>query len=300
MSKQISREYIERIGKKNGRYNARTSTGGSGGQGEGVSSLAQLRDVTIENEADGNVLVYNETDEKWKNQEKAPKAVQADKVGTSSVGAIYMPIYLYNGVPTVCGSETTAQETPSTTFYVNITGTAAKVPWTGVQNVIQGGNEFNFCDSTPSGNQVYINYRGRQGLALSTRITEYHFGNGSGSTSTVRDGVTVRAENFLADGYVTALSDEREKDIAGDIELDLDEIADAPAIKFIWKNRDDNHVNVGSIAQYWQDVLPEVVRKQSEGLLTMDYAVAALISAIKLAREVRSLKEKLAEQGIKV
>ena len=112
--------------------------------------------------------------------------------------------------------------------------------------------------------------------------------------------MTVRAENFLADGYVTALSDEREKDIAGDIELDLDEIADAPAIKFIWKNRDDNHVNVGSIAQYWQDVLPEVVRKQSEGLLTMDYAVAALISAIKLAREVRSLKEKLEEQGINV
>ena len=300
MSKQISREYIERIGKKNGRYNARTSTGGSGGQGEGVSSLAQLRDVNIENEADGNVLVYNETDEKWKNQEKAPKAVQADKVGTSSVGATYMPIYLYNGVPTVCGSETTAQETPSTTFYVNITGTAAKVPWTGVQNVITGTvgavNEFNICDTTPSSNRLWFNYRGRTGSNLSSPITEYKFGNGQNSMS----GVTVRAENFLADGYVTALSDEREKDIAGDIELDLDEIADAPAIKFIWKNRDDNHMNVGSIAQYWQDVLPEVVRKQSEGLLTMDYAVAALISAIKLAREVRSLKEKLAEQGINV
>ena len=98
---------------------------------------------------------------------------------------------------------------------------------------------------------------------------------------------------FYADGAVTALSDIREKSPVGAIELNLDEIADAPAIRFVWKNRQDDTVQAGTVAQYWQDVLPEVVRKQSEGLLTMDYAVAALVSAITLAREVRTLKEKL-------
>ena len=242
---KISREYIKRVGKNNSYVSNTKNNGGSGGGGEGVSSLKQLRDTAIENEADGDVLVYDSDDEKWKNQEKAPKAVHADE--------------------------------------------ADEVPWTGVQDVITGGNEFNICDTTPSSNKMWFNYTGRQGSQLSSAITEYDFGNGMSS----RSGVTVRAENFYADGAVTALSDIREKSPVGAIELNLDEIADAPAIRFVWKNRQDDTVQAGTVAQYWQDVLPEVVRKQSEGLLTMDYAVAALVSAITLAREVRTLKEKL-------
>lgn len=250
---EISREYIKRLQKKV--QPVKSTSGGSGGSDLNISSLKQLRDTEIENEADGDVLVYNATDDKWKNQEKAPKAVHADE--------------------------------------------ADKVPWTGVQNVITGSpnsNEFNICDTTPNGNKIWFNYKGRQGSDLLSQITEYDFGNGQGA----RTNVTVRAENFYADGYVTALSDIREKDTVGAVELDLDKIAEAPAIRFVWKNREDGRVQAGTAAQYWEDVLPEVVRKQSDGLLTMDYAVAALVSAITIARELRTLKEKLAEQGIKV
>lgn len=228
------------------------SGGGSGeGSGESVTYLKKLKDVEITNETDGDVIVYNSTDNKWENKDKAPKAEVADH----------------------------AED-------------ADKVPWTGVTDVMTGGtnkDEFNFCDTTPGNYKVWFNYRGRQGSSLSSNITEYDFGNGRGS----RSGVTVKAENFYADGAVTALSDIREKSPVGAIKLNLDEIADAPAIRFIWKNRKDDTVQAGTVAQYWQDVLPEVVRKQSEGLLTMDYAVAALVSAITLAREVRTLKEKL-------
>lgn len=250
---EISREYIKRLQKKV--QPVKSTSGGSGGSDLNISSLKQLRDTEIENEADGDVLVYNATDDKWKNQEKAPKAVHADE--------------------------------------------ADEVPWTGVQNVITGSpnsNEFNICDTMPNGNKMWFNYKGRQGSDLLSQITEYDFGNGQGA----RTNVTVRAENFYADGYVTALSDIREKDTVGAVELDLDKIAEAPAIRFVWKNREDGRVQAGTAAQYWEDVLPEVVRKQSDGLLTMDYAVAALVSAITLARELRTLKEKLAEQGIKV
>ena len=250
---EISREYIKRLQKNV--QPVKSTSGGSGGSDLNISSLKQLSDTTIENETDGEVLVYNATDDKWKNQEKAPKAVHADE--------------------------------------------ADEVPWTGVQNVITGSpnsNEFNTCDTTPNGNKMWFNYKGRQGSNLLSQITEYDFGNGQGA----RTNVTVRAENFYADGYVTALSDIREKDTVGAVELDLDKIAEAPAIRFVWKNREDGRVQAGTAAQYWEDVLPEVVRKQSDGLLTMDYAVAALVSAITLARELRTLKEKLAEQGIKV
>lgn len=242
---KISREYIKRVGKNNSYVSNTKGGSSSGGGGEGASSLKQLRDTAIENEADGDVLVYNATDEKWKNQEKAPKAVHSDE--------------------------------------------ADEVPWTGVQDVITGGNEFNICDTTPSNNKMWFNYIGRQGGQLSSAITEYDFGNGRGG----RTGVTVKAENFAADGYVTALSDIREKDIAGAVELNLDEIADAPAVRFVWKHREDHSLQAGTVAQYWEDVLPEVVKRRNDGLLSMDYAVAALVSAITLAREVRTLKEKL-------
>lgn len=257
---KISREYIKRVGKNNSYVSNTKGGSSSGGGGEGASSLKQLRDTAIENEADGDVLVYNASDEKWKNQEKAPKAVHADEADEANHA----------------DEADHAKE-------------ADEVPWTGVQDVITGGNEFNICDTTPSSNKMWFNYTGRQGSQLSSAITEYDFGNGRGS----RSGVTVKAENFEADGYVTALSDIREKDLAGAVELNLDEIADAPAVRFVWKHRENHSLQAGTVAQYWEDVLPEVVKKRSDGMLSMDYAVAALVSAITLAREVRTLKEKL-------
>ena len=247
---KISREYIKRVGKNNSYVSNTKNNGGSGGGGEGVSSLKQLRDTAIENEADGDVLVYNSTDEKWKNQEKAPKAVHADE--------------------------------------------ADKVPWTGVQDVITVGNEFNICDTTPSSNKMWFNYRGRQGGQLSSAITEYDFGNGRSS----RTGVTVRAANFFADSAVSVVSDERKKIVSKEMVLDLDKIADAPAVLFKWKDQNEETEHVGTIAQYWQNVLPQVVCEDHEGNLSMQYGTAALVAVISVARELREIKKLLKDHGI--
>lgn len=250
---KISREYIKRVGKNNSYVNNTKNNGGSGGGGEGVSSLKQLRDTAIENEADGDVLVYDSTDEKWKNQEKAPKAVHADE--------------------------------------------ADKVPWTGVQDVITGStsvNEFNICDTTPSNNKMWFNYGSRQGGQLSSAITEYDFGNGRGS----RTGVTVRAANFFADSAVSVVSDERKKIVSKEMVLDLDKIADAPSVLFKWRDSEGDTEHVGTIAQYWQKVLPQVVCEDQEGNLSMQYGTAALVAVISVARELREIKKLLKDHGI--
>ena len=247
---KISREYIKRVRKNNSYVNNTKKNGGSGGGGEGVRSLKQLRDTEIENEADGDVLVYNSTDEKWKNQEKAPKAVHADE--------------------------------------------ADEVPWTGVQDVITGGNEFNICDTTPSNNKMWFNYGSRQGGQLSSAITEYDFGNGRSS----RSGVTVKAENFFADSAVSVVSDERKKIVSKEMVLDLDKIADAPSVLFKWKDQHEETEHVGTIAQYWQEVMPQVVCKDHEGNLSMQYGTAALVAAISVARELREIKKLLKDHGI--
>lgn len=247
---KISREYIKRVGKNNSYVSNTKGSGSGGGGGEGVSSLKQLRDTAIENEADGDVLVYNATDEKWKNQEKAPKAVHADE--------------------------------------------ADEVPWTGVQDVITGGNEFNICDTTPSSSKMWFNYGGRQGGQLSSAITEYDFGNGRGS----RSGVTVRAANFFADSAVSVVSDERKKIVSKEMVLDLDKIADAPSVLFKWKDQHEETEHVGTIAQYWQEVLPQVVCEDHEGNLSMQYGTAALVAVISVARELREIKKLLKDHGI--
>lgn len=247
---KISREYIKRVGKKNSYVSNTKNNGGSGGGGEGVSSLKQLRDTAIENEANGDVLVYDSTDEKWKNQEKAPKAVHADE--------------------------------------------ADEVPWTGVQDVITGGNEFNICDTTPSNNKMWFNYGSRQGGQLSSAITEYDFGNGRGS----RTGVTVRAANFFADSAVSVVSDERKKIVSKEMVLDLDKIADAPSVLFKWRDSNEETEHVGTIAQYWQKVLPQVVCEDQEGNLSMQYGTAALVAVISVARELREIKKLLKDHGI--
>ena len=247
---KISREYIKRVGKNNSYVNNTKGSSSGGGGGEGVSSLKQLRDTAIENEADGDVLVYNSTDEKWKNQEKAPKAVHADE--------------------------------------------ADEVPWTGVQDVITGGNEFNICDTTPNNNKMWFNYGSRQGGQLSSAITEYDFGNGRSS----RSGVTVRAANFFADSAVSVVSDERKKIVSKEMVLDLDKIANAPSVLFKWRDSQGDTEHVGTIAQYWQDVLPQVVCEDQEGNLSMQYGTAALVAVISVARELREIKKLLKDHGI--
>ena len=143
-----------------------------------------------------------------------------------------------------------------------------------------------------NGKYVYIN----------TNLASEHIYAGGGSYNAnyplYINGVGYASSGFYTAGYVTALSDARHKDVIGDTGLTVEQIAGAPAIRFTWKDRDDKTVFAGSIAQYWQKVMPEVVREAADGTLSMDYAVAALISSISLAKELKELKQTLKDRGI--
>ena len=93
--------------------------------------------------------------------------------------------------------------------------------------------------------------------------------------------------NIYATGAITALSDARKKDITGEAGVTVEQIAHAPAVQFLWKDeeRRKDGQQVGTLAQYWQTVLPEVVMDKG-GELSMQYGVAALVSAIVTARKV--------------
>ena len=105
-------------------------------------------------------------------------------------------------------------------------------------------------------------------------------------------------DGIISDGAVTALatsttSDKRLKDVKEDVELSVDTIAEAPSVKFEWKNNKELGEQVGTIAQYWEEKLPQVVHKNDEGNLSLQYDVTALLSSISLAKKVKEQDERI-------
>lgn len=93
-------------------------------------------------------------------------------------------------------------------------------------------------------------------------------------------------------GGFTFLSDSRKKNIIDhDVQLSVDDIANAPLIHYTLKDDPEKRVRVGSIAQYWKKVLPESVNHAEDGTLSMNYDLQAHASVIVLARKVRELEQ---------
>ena len=104
---------------------------------------------------------------------------------------------------------------------------------------------------------------------------------------------TARANSFVNS------SDIRKKDVIDyDVDPGFETVANAPTIRFTWKDRgmlDNRGECVGSIAQYWQMALPEAVMTDSEGYLSMQYDVIALIAAVSVAKRVASHEQRIKE-----
>jgi len=90
-------------------------------------------------------------------------------------------------------------------------------------------------------------------------------------------------------------SDIRLKDVVSQVEdLDVEKIARAPIFRFMWKDRHDTKIHVGTSAQYWQSVMPEPVEADEEGYLGMSYSQTALAAAVMTARTVLTHEEQIA------
>ena len=100
--------------------------------------------------------------------------------------------------------------------------------------------------------------------------------------------------NILSRGGITQYSDQRAKTIIEQINLPLNAIANSPAIRFKWngwKQKDDGKTHIGGIAQYVQNILPEVIYN-SDDVLTMDYATTGYIFAVNTAKHLLNYETK--------
>ena len=117
--------------------------------------------------------------------------------------------------------------------------------------------------------------------------------NQVGASDTYPLALTIRNEDITVQGDVNSLSDVRTKENIVTVESGLDLVSQ---LRGVWYNKighDDR--KVGVIAQEVEEVLPEVVNTNEDGMKSVDYGkmVGVLIEAIKeLKQEIKELKGK--------
>ena len=206
-------------------------------------------------------------------------------------------IYFVNGNDasgTVLGTWTTTGlgigVTPS--YKLHVSGTTAfasgHIYFTGAQASSSTGNTTQIVFGTPSSNHICLT--SNTGALVLNPTTASTAGQvvirvGSGTTSTFPGTIQSSGDQVVS-------SDRALKTNLKDVTYSVADIAKAPAATFDWK--DGRGRSAGSIAQYWKDILPELVHGE-EGSMSLAYGQLALVNTILEAREIETLKARVAE-----
>jgi hypothetical protein len=120
-------------------------------------------------------------------------------------------------------------------------------------------------------------------------ITMTAHGTGQGITINGRLHLQPQGE-FTSTMAMTVSSDERIKTIVSNVEPKIEDIAGVRVVDFKYNNDDSNKIHTGSIAQDWQDIVPNAINKDADGMLSLDYDAVATVSAVTAAKEIVKLK----------
>lgn len=165
----------------------------------------------------------------------------------------------------------------------------------------QGPNRIDFCGHGDVTSYIDLN---TGGIVCNGLTSNYNIGAGSNITAggsisasgNVSAGNGITGTYVYASSYVSTASDARKKNVLGNIELTVEQIAAMPAVRFTWKDKNKPGVFVGTLAQSWQGPLPEAVHEQEDGTLSFDYSNAALVSVTVVARRVMDQERVIREQ----
>ena len=301
---------------------------GTGGQSTVGLRLSQLADVNVAGVTAGQVLTYSvdPTTQEGKWVPSTPQSGTDMSTVWSNLAAngnqqinyshLSGAVSLSNGTITIGSSSITpitshqslagyATEQWVGLNYLPLTGGTITGSLTVNNTLSTGGTATVGGDLTVNGGDLTVNEPNASGasaiwfqsggttygnLRVKASNGEFYFYNGT--TGDGQSSVCVNAGWFYAYGQVTALSDERKKNVVGDIALTIEQIANARAVEFYWKDKRDTDLHVGSIAQDWQKILPQAVFEK-DGELSMDYSVIALMCGITIARKVEDHESRL-------
>ena len=270
---------------------------GNGGQVGASIYLSSLADVNVAGVQPGQVLTWNSSQSKWVATTPS-SGVDMTTVWNALAGGTSQQINASHLTTALTGYATTTwvnNQGFATTAWVGQQGFAT-TSWVNQQLAgylpLSGGAMNSGARISASGGDLYLGNANNAGWV---KMADMCSQSGDSYWKIYATGSATFA-NVLSNGYVTALSDEREKNIIEHFQLSLERIAKAPIISYTWKDtqKRGDAQHIGSIAQYWLAECPELV-PEVNGRYTMDYGRIALISAITIARTTVNHEQRLRE-----
>lgn len=174
-------------------------------------------------------------------------------------------------------------------------------PFDGTNNVTGGAKFLNICIETDnngndSGRGSEINnYVGPLQLQQASPI-DIHMCMGGGN---VGIGTTAPSYRLHVSGVVNAsggfaeTSDIRKKKVLSPHTVDLDVMAYADLFDYTLIDDEKEIVRVGTNAHYWLDKLPQVVTKDNDEYLSLNYGVLGTVCALSVSKYVKQLEDRV-------
>ena len=168
-------------------------------------------------------------------------------------------------------------------------------PTAGSYLVIGSGYAIKGLPTYVDGNNIYFRY----GTSRNIGLTLSSSGNvGIGMTSPAYKlhvaGTAYISSNLLTGGGITMYSARVLKNVVDERGLSLRELSVIKPTRYTWKDKRDERLHIGGIADDIEQVLPEVVYRTPDGVLTMDYGNAGFAIASSLIQPVISHEERIA------
>lgn len=160
--------------------------------------------------------------------------------------------------------------------------------------LVGGNNTMSFAVSGTTNDRIGMIQVGHTDNAYASVLGNLQLQRFGGSVwiGDIIDGRTLAVNgNAYVSGTLTQGSDINLKDNIQDITYTVNDIANAPAITFDYKNTSLGK-GIGTIAQYWEDIAPNAV-EESNGTLSLAYGSLATVNTILLARKVVELEERI-------
>ena len=119
-------------------------------------------------------------------------------------------------------------------------------------------------------------------------------GNGDSNDNRKNAVVVTSTGTFQTENAWTTSSDIRLKNVLDDtISIETDKISEMPVFTYTRKNIENSQTMIGSSAQYWQEVLPEAVKEDENGYLSLDYNGVLLTCVKSLSKTVEHYKTEI-------
>lgn len=215
-------------------------------------------------------------------------------IGDQSVSpqTSYSDVYRTNALLTDNVYSATKLQTPRTIFSKSFDGTG---------NVTGGAKFLNICIETDnngndSGRSSEINnYVGPLQLQqASPNGIHMCMGGGQVGIGTTSPKYTLHVDGviYAKDGF-RETSDIRKKKVLNSHTVSLDDMAYADLFDYTLIDDEKEIVRIGTNAHYWLDKLPQVVTKDNDEYLSLNYGVLGTVCALSVSKYVKQLEDRV-------